>query len=60
MAGRSALAFNYTQLSNDELAKDCSARKRQATPAARGCRASSTPQALAADAPHAFVGDAGS
>jgi hypothetical protein len=29
-------------------------------PAARGCRASSTPQALAADAPHAFVGDAGS
>src|SRR6266566_2283641 len=58
MAGRSALAFNYTQLSNDELAKDCSARKRQATPAAR-CRVS-TPQALAAMLLAHFVGDAGS
>ena len=29
-------------------------------PAARGCRASSTRQVVAADAPHGFVGDAGS
>jgi hypothetical protein len=29
-------------------------------PAARGCRASTTRQVVAADAPHAFVGDAGS